>query len=96
MECWFVRQRTRDIEFCGKTQCSSTKPRVYSVFFAFMGLDFDPCPSPCPWPRRVQKGKTVTIREKLIGTNTGHFGTTDGTVFRVFLGEAPGSEIAVV
>jgi len=26
----------------------------------------------------------------------GHFGTTDGTVFRAFLGEAPGSEIAVV
>jgi|GEM_PF-4768839 hypothetical protein len=54
-----------------KTQCFSTTPRVYSVFFAFMGLDFDPCPSPCPWPPGVQKEKTVTIREKLIGTNTG-------------------------
>jgi len=54
-----------------KTQCFSTTPRVYSVFFAFMGLDFDPCPSPCPWPPGVQKEKTVTIRGQLYGTNTG-------------------------
>jgi hypothetical protein len=45
--------------------------RLPRGFFAFADLGFDPCPSLRPWPPGVQQGKTVTIRGKLNGTNTG-------------------------
>jgi hypothetical protein len=53
-----------------------------------MGLGFAPCPWPCPRVPGVQKGENCDNTRKTEWHQYGHFGTTDGTVFRVFLGEA--------
>ena len=62
-------------------------PRLPRGFFAFMGLGFAPCPSPCPRAPAVQKGETCDNTRKTEWHQSGHLGTTDGTVFRPILGK---------
>ena len=60
--------------------------RLPRGFFAFADLGFDPCPSLRPWLPGVQKGKTATIRGKLIGTNTGTSAPLTAPFFGCFWG----------
>ena len=56
-------------------------------FFAFLDLGFAPFPSPCPQVPGVQKGENCDNTRKTEWHQYGHLGTTDGTVFRAFLGQ---------
>ena len=62
-------------------------PEFTRGFFAFMGLGFAPCPWPCPRVPGVQKGENCDNTRKTEWHQYGHLGTTDGTVFRAFLGQ---------
>ena len=52
-----------------------------------MGLGFAPCQSPCPRVPGVQKGENCDNTRKTEWHQSGYLGTTDGTVFRAFLGK---------
>jgi hypothetical protein len=51
-----------------------------------MGLGFAPCPSPCRRVPRSAKGENCDNTRKTEWHQSGHLGTTDGTVFRAFSG----------
>jgi hypothetical protein len=96
MECRFVRQRTRDIEFCGKTLQNAVffyeNSRFPRGFFAFTDLVLTHVRRPVPGFEERKKGKPVTIRGKLIGTNTGTSAPLTAPFFGAVLGEAPVGE----
>jgi len=55
-----------------KTQCFSTKPRgCLGVSLRLRTSVLAPVRDPVPWVQECKKGKTVTIRGKLNGTNPG-------------------------
>ena len=55
-------------------------PEFTRGFFAFMGLGFGLCPSPCPRIPGVQKGENCDNTRKTEWHQYGHLGTPDGTV----------------
>ena len=90
MECRFVRQRTRDIEFCGRTLQNAAffheTPSLLGVSLRLWASVLPRVRGPVPGFQECKKGKTVTIRGKLNGTNPGTAAPLTAMFFQRFGG----------